>query len=154
MSLGYLFSTLRSRRLSGRQRLGFLYLLGWRELYPWLSLQTYPILAYWFLRGHPPVEWFVPVFVFTTLLTFSSGVAQAWTAWRLATPELRRRGRWFLLFGLCSQLFYSEYKNVIARTAHLKEAMRERKWKVTPRPTREDPSPERRIAPVAAHEPA
>jgi cellulose synthase/poly-beta-1,6-N-acetylglucosamine synthase-like glycosyltransferase len=156
VSLGYLFSTLRNRRLTGRQRLGFLYLLGWRELYPWLSLQTYPILAYWFLRGHPPVTWFVPVFVFTTLLTFSSGVAQAWTAWRLAAPELRRRGRWFLLFGLCSQLFYGEYKNVIARTAHLKEAMRERKWKVTPRPTRVDPSPERRIAPVAvpAHEPA
>ena len=43
---------------------------------------------------------------------------------------------------------------MIARTAHLKEAMRERKWKVTPRPTRVDPSPERRIAPVVAHEPA
>jgi cellulose synthase/poly-beta-1,6-N-acetylglucosamine synthase-like glycosyltransferase/DNA-binding response OmpR family regulator len=156
VSLGYLFSTLRNRRLTGRQRLGFLYLLGWRELYPWLSLQTYPILAYWFLRGRPPVEWFVPVFVFTTLLTFSSGFAQAWTAWRLAAPELRRRGRWFLVFGLCSQLFYNEYKNVIARTAHLKEAMRERKWKVTPRATRVDPALERHSAPlgVPAQEPA
>jgi hypothetical protein len=29
-----------------------------------------------------------------------------------------------------------EFKNVITRTAHLKEGMRERKWKVTPRSTR------------------
>jgi hypothetical protein len=88
------------------------------------------------LRGHPPVDWFVPVFVLTTLFTFSAGVAQGWTAWRLSAPELRRHRRWFLLFGVASQLFYTEYKNVITRTAHLKEAMRERKWKVTPRPAR------------------
>jgi hypothetical protein len=96
------------------------------------------------------------VFVFTTLLTFSAGFAQTWTAWRLAAPELRRRGRWFLLFGLCSQLFYTEYKNVIARTAHLKEAMRERKWKVTPRATQVDLARERHSTPLAvpAQEPA
>ena len=47
--------------------------------------------------------------------------------------ELRRRGRWFVVYGLVSQLLYTEFKNVVARTAHLKELMGERKWKVTPR---------------------
>ena len=119
-----------------RQKLGLAYLLGWREVYPWISLQTFPILAFWILRGSPPVSWFVPVFVATTLFTFSAGLVQAWSAWRLSAPALRKRGRWFVLYGLVSQLFYVELKNVIARTAHLKEGMRERRWKVTPRSTR------------------
>ena len=37
------------------------------------------------------------------------------------------------MFALSSLVFYTEYKNVMTRTAHLKEAMRERPWKVTPR---------------------
>jgi cellulose synthase/poly-beta-1,6-N-acetylglucosamine synthase-like glycosyltransferase/DNA-binding response OmpR family regulator len=136
VALRYLWDGLRNRQLSLRQKVGLAYLLGWREIYPWISLQTFPILAFWMLRGSPPVSWFVPVFVATTLFTFSAGVVQAWSAWRLAAPELRKRGRWFLLLGAVSQLVYVEFKNVITRTAHLKEGMRERKWKVTPRATR------------------
>jgi hypothetical protein len=78
----------------------------------------------------------VPVFVATTLSTFSPGVVQAWTAWRLSAPEIRKHGRWFLLYGLVSQLFYVELKNIITRTARLKEGMRDRRWKVAPRYTR------------------
>jgi hypothetical protein len=122
--------------LTVRQRLGLVYLLGWREIYPWISLQAFPILVYWLIRGQPPVDWFVPVFVFTTAFTLSAGLIQAWTAWRRSARDLRRHRRWFLFYGLVSQLFYAELKNVISRTAHIKEAMRERKWKVTPRPAR------------------
>jgi cellulose synthase/poly-beta-1,6-N-acetylglucosamine synthase-like glycosyltransferase len=136
VSLRYLGDAWRNRQLSLRQKAGLTYLLGWREVYPWISLQTFPILAFWFLRGEPPVSWFVPAFVATTLFTFSAGVVQAWTAWRLSAPELRRRGRWFVFYGLLSQLFYVEFKNVVTRTAHLKEGMRERRWKVTPRSNR------------------
>jgi hypothetical protein len=32
-----------------------------------------------------------------------------------------------------ASLGYTDLKNVIARTAHIKEAMREKTWKVTPR---------------------
>jgi hypothetical protein len=35
-----------------------------------------------------------------------------------------------------------EFKNVIARTAHIKEAMQERRWKVTPRSVPDAPTPE------------
>jgi cellulose synthase/poly-beta-1,6-N-acetylglucosamine synthase-like glycosyltransferase/DNA-binding response OmpR family regulator len=135
VALRHLRAALRSRELTLRQKLGCLHLLGWRELFPWLSLQTLVILTYWLLRSDPPVSWFVPVFVATTLLTFSAGPLQAWTAWRMAHPSIRRHGGWFVLYGVASQLFYAELKNVIARTAHIKEAMRERKWKVTPRAT-------------------
>ncbi len=134
VSMRHLLAMLRNDRLSRRQRIGLAYLLGWREIYPWISLQAFPILAYWFLRGAPPVDWFVPVFVLTTLFTTSAGVMQTWSAWRLARPHLRRRGRWFVAFGFASLAFYTEYKNVITRTAHLKELMREKQWKVTPRP--------------------
>ena len=133
VSLRHLVTMVRNPGLSRRQRFGLLYLLGWREVYPWISLQAFPILAYWFLRGSPPVDWFVPIFVFTTLFTTSAGAMQSWTAWRLARPELRKRRRWFAVFALSSLVFYTEYKNVMTRTAHLKEAMRERQWKVTPR---------------------
>lgn len=133
VAMQHLRAALRSRELTVRQKLGCVQLLGWRELYPWLSLQTLTILAFWAVRGTPPVEWFVPVFVFTTLLTFSAGPIQAYTAWRCAHPSVKRHARWFVFFGLVSQLAYVEVKNVIARTAHIKEAMRDRRWKVTPR---------------------
>ena len=133
VALRHLRAALRSPELSLRQRLGCLHLLGWRELVPWLSLQTFAILAFWLLRGEPTVKWFVPVFVGTTLLTFSAGPVQAWTALRLSHPSVGRHKSWFFFYGLFSQLFYAEFKNVINRTAHIKEAMRERKWKVTPR---------------------
>lgn len=140
VSLRHLVTMVRNPGLTRRQRFGLLYLLGWREIYPWISLQVFPILGYWFLRGSPPVDWFVPVFVLTTLFTTSAGAMQSWTAWRLARPELRRRRRWFAMFALSSLVFYTEYKNVMSRTAHLKEAMRERRWKLTPR-TAHAPAP-------------
>jgi len=148
VSWRYLWTALRNGQLTVRQRVGFVYLLGWREVYPWISLQIFPILAYWLLRGEPVISWVVPVFLATTAFTFSAGVAQAWTAWRLATPDLHRRGRWFLLYGLVSQLLYTEFKNVVARTAHLKELMGERSWKVTPRTAR--PTSSARV-PADAH---
>jgi hypothetical protein len=118
---------------SNRHRMGVAFLLGWREVYPWVSLQMFPLLAFWWFKGEPAIEWFVPIFVFTSLLTFSAGPAQTWYAWRLAHPSIKQHKRWFVVLGLSSLFFYTEVKNVVGRTAHLKELMRERKWKVTPR---------------------
>jgi cellulose synthase/poly-beta-1,6-N-acetylglucosamine synthase-like glycosyltransferase len=41
---------LRSSHLSIRQKAGLFYLLGWREIYPWVSLQMIPIVAFWATR--------------------------------------------------------------------------------------------------------
>ena len=46
VSYKHLEQALRSRKLSVRQKLGLLQLLGWREFYPWLSVQVIPILLY------------------------------------------------------------------------------------------------------------
>ena len=118
---------------TARGRLGLTYLLGWREVYPWLTMQMVPLLTFWWVRGRPPMNWFIPFFAITSLFTLSAGPIQGWFAWKLAHPSIRQHGRWFVLFVLSSVVFYTEFKNAIARTAHIKEAMRERKWKVTPR---------------------
>ena len=63
----------------------------------------------------------------------SNRPAQIWFTYRLAHPEIRRCKGWFVAYYLLSVLFYIEWKNIIARVAHIKEAMGERKWIVTPR---------------------
>ncbi|MDH4276877.1 MAG: glycosyltransferase [Acidimicrobiia bacterium] len=116
-----------------RQRIGAAHLLGWREIYPWISQQVAPLFTFWFLRGNPPVDWFIPLFVATTVFTLSVGPAQVWFAWRLADPSIKANRSWFWLYLIASTFVYTEAKNIVARTAHIKEIMRERKWKVTPR---------------------
>ena len=115
-----------------RGRIGAFYLLAWREVYPWVSLQMFPLVAFWLLRGKP-MNWFVPIFVVTTLFTFSAGPGQMLFAWRLGDGSIKQHRRWYWLFLFASLTFYTELKNVIVRTAHLKELMGERTWKVTPR---------------------
>ena len=132
VSLGHLRAGLTSRTLTPQQKLGFLFLLGWREVYPWLSLQMFPIVAYYLTVGHE-LDWFVPVFVLTTLFTTSVGPSQTLFAYRNSDPQIRARRRWFLSYLLVATLFYTEYKNVIGRVAQVKQLMREKSWKVTPR---------------------
>jgi CheY-like chemotaxis protein/cellulose synthase/poly-beta-1,6-N-acetylglucosamine synthase-like glycosyltransferase len=130
---------LQSPHLSWRQKLGIAHLLAWREIYPWLSLQIIPILVYHIWWRGQPVNWFIPFFFFTTLVMLSNGPAQVWFTYYLAHPEIKRRKRWFLSYYLLSILFYIEWKNIIARVAHIKEAMGERIWIPTPRDrTREE----------------
>jgi cellulose synthase/poly-beta-1,6-N-acetylglucosamine synthase-like glycosyltransferase/GGDEF domain-containing protein len=133
VSWRHLMPMLRRRGAPLRSRIGAFYLLAWREIYPWISLQIFPLIAFWLLQGDPPINWFVPIFVITTLFTLSAGPAQVAFARRLAHPSIKQHPRWFLLFFLASVFFYTEMKNVIVRTAHLKELMGEKTWKVTPR---------------------
>ena len=118
------------------RRIGAFYLLAWREVYPWVSLQIFPLIAFWLLRGDPAIDWFIPIFVVTTLFTLSAGPAQVIFARKLAHPSIKQHKRWFFLFFFSSLFFYTEMKNVIVRTAHLKELMGEKTWKVTPRSVR------------------
>jgi hypothetical protein len=97
-------------------------------------MQVGPLLVYWVLRGEPLVSWLGPVFAATTMFAMGAGVLQTWTAWHLAHPSVRR-WQWFLGLGLFSQFAFTRLKNVAARTAHIKQAMREDTWTVTPRST-------------------
>jgi DNA-binding response OmpR family regulator/cellulose synthase/poly-beta-1,6-N-acetylglucosamine synthase-like glycosyltransferase len=132
VSVKHLPQALRSKQLSLRQKLGFVHLLGWREIYPWLSPQMFPIIAFWIWRGHV-LNWFLPIFVLTTVFTLSVGPGQTLFTYILSAPEIRRRKRWFVFYLIMTSLFYTEFKNLIARVAVIKELMHERAWKVTPR---------------------
>ena len=132
VSLGHLRAGLRSPTLTLQQKLGFLFLLGWREVYPWLSLQMFPIVAFYLTVGED-LDWFVPVFVLTTLFTTTVGPSQTLFAYRQADPEIRKHRRWFLWYLVLATVFYTEWKNVIGRVAQVKQLMRESSWKVTPR---------------------
>ncbi|MGW9042365.1 glycosyltransferase [Streptomyces lydicus] len=135
VSLKHLWRGLRSPAFTVRQKLGLLVLLGWREVQPWLTLQILPVLLYsaWKAGGVQHLDWAVPVCVLAMLLTVAAGPVQALFAWRLAVPELRARTRWFWSYLLLSTVFYSHFKNMVARQAHLKEALGDRQWRVTPR---------------------
>lgn len=137
VSLKHLSTAWRSPHLSVRQKLGFFHLLGWREFYPWLSVQALPIILYWlFLDSRREVDWLVPIFVLSALFTLSVGPAQTLFAYLRAEPGIRRNRRWFWFYLAVSSVFYTPFKNLLAVVAQLKEIRRERAWKVTPRTTR------------------
>lgn len=137
VSLMHTLRALLSKNLSWRQKLGFVHLLAWREFYPILSLQIFPIVLFW-LYGPTArsVDWFVPIFVLTSLFTLSVGPWQALFAYLRAEPQIRRRASWFWFYLFVSSVFYTPYKNLLAVVAQLKELRHERAWKVTPRTTK------------------
>ena len=141
VSIVHLPRALRSSALSLRQKIGALYLFGWREVYPWISLQMFPILAYWLFKyGPTSLNWLIPLFVLTTLFTLSTGPGQTVFAYHLAAPDIKRHRSWFLLYLVAASIFYTELKNVITRVAHVKELLGEQRWKVTPRTARSTPA--------------
>ncbi|WP_246201463.1 glycosyltransferase [Streptomyces alboniger] len=135
VSLKHLWRGLRSPVFTPRQKTGLFVLLGWREVQPWLTLQILPILLHAAVRagGADRLDWAVPVCLVAAAVTLSAGLVQAGFAWRLAVPELRRRKSWFWRYLLVSTFFYTHFKNMVARAAHLKEVLGDRQWRVTPR---------------------
>ncbi|MRR29682.1 glycosyltransferase family 2 protein, partial [bacterium] len=135
VSLEHFMNAIRSKRLTPRQKLGAVYLLAWRELYPWISSQMFPIIAFWAVkyRGLDKIDWLIPIFVLTSLFTLSVGPGQAMFAYLKSDNEIKRHKGWFWQYLFFSSIFYTEFKNIIARIAQIKEVMGERSWRITPR---------------------
>jgi len=135
ISLKWLIPAMRAPTLSIRQKLGMIQLLAWRELYPWVSIQIVPLIAWWAVEAGSlaRIEWFVPLFVVSTLFTLSTGPGQILFTWRLADPQLKRHPAWFGFYVVTSVLFYAGLKNAWNRIAHYKEWRGETAWVVTPR---------------------
>jgi len=136
VSLKRLLPMLASKRLTLRNKLGAVHLLAWREIFPWVSLQIFPIIVYWAWRegGLHQLNWFVPLLLVLTVATLATGPGQILFTYFLADPAHRKRHKiWFLFYVATSFFFYSEYKNLLARVAQIKEFLGERAWKVTPR---------------------
>jgi cellulose synthase/poly-beta-1,6-N-acetylglucosamine synthase-like glycosyltransferase len=131
----HLRPALSSDQLDGRQKLGAAFLLGWAQVIPWITIQVVPILAFvaWRNGGLGHLDWLVPLFVLLSIFTFSVGAAQAIFAYLLGDDTIRRHRGWFVLYALHSILWFGEFKNLIVRTAQLKELIGERQWRVTPR---------------------
>ncbi len=132
VSCRHLGPALASPYLSLRQKLGVAYLLGFREIYVWIAMLAWPLLAFLVWRDGG-IDFSSPIFALVTLFVTVSGPVQTLAAWRLATPELRQHPRWFWGAAVANLLFYTEFKNLIARVAHLKQLRGEHQWVVTPR---------------------
>ena len=128
-------AALTSRRLGARQKLGALFLLGWTQVVPWITVQAIPILAFtaWRNRGINDFNFLIPLFVLLTVFTLSVGVAQTVFAYLLSDASIRRHRSWFVIYALHSVVWFGEFKNVISRVAQLKEVSGESHWRITPR---------------------
>ena len=132
VSTRHLRPILGSDDLSVRQKLGATYLLGWREVYPWLAVLAWPLFCFLAWRDGG-LDLSSPIFLLATLFVTVSGPLQTYAAWRLACPEVRRHGWWFVGAAVANVLCYTEAKNVVNRVAHLKQLRGEHQWVVTPR---------------------
>lgn len=131
VSLRHLLSMMRLPHFTFRQKFGVFMLLFQREIYPWVSTQIFPLLAFWWLRGDL-LHWAVPIFLAATIFTMTVGPGTVFITYRQAHPSVKRKW-WFLQYGIFSTFLYTEAKNIIARVAHLKELLGESSWRVTPR---------------------
>ena len=127
--------SLKSKGLSLRQKIGMVHLLGWREAFPWMSMQIVPIVAYdWWRKGEVDMStWTQGILFWITLFILLTGPGQMLFTWFRADKTFRAHRGWFWGYLIRSVLFYAGYKNLLARVANLKEAAGERAWKVTPR---------------------
>lgn len=134
VSLCHLAPLLRSPHLSLRQKAGVFHLLAWREIFPWASLQVLPVLAFWILQKGSlhALDWTVPLLLATTVYVLSTGPLQTLFTHANASPEVRKRKGWFLLYFLASN-FYAEFLTHVTRIAHLRQLTGEREWRITPR---------------------
>ena len=133
VTLSHQAAIVRSPRLSGELKLYWTYLLGWRELFPVLSLQIFALLLTNVLLGRE-LSWFYdPYLIITTTLTLIAGPIAAMMTWRVALESHRRELRaWFFIYAATS-LLYTTAKNTVAMVATVRELLGERGWIVTKR---------------------
>jgi cellulose synthase/poly-beta-1,6-N-acetylglucosamine synthase-like glycosyltransferase len=132
VSLRHGHATVTKSGLSARAKLGIFMLLGWREIFPWAASLMWPTIAFviWRESGLPSFE---PILALITVATLTSGPIQVAFAYRVATPDIRHRTSWWWRYLFVSTFFYSEFKNLIVRIAHLRHLLRQDEWVVTPR---------------------
>jgi cellulose synthase/poly-beta-1,6-N-acetylglucosamine synthase-like glycosyltransferase len=139
---------IRSPRLTGELKLYWTYLLGWRELFPLLSLQIFSLLIATVLLGREFTWFYDPYLDFTSIVTLIAGPLLGIYTYRLALERQRRELRgWFVIYA-CTSLLYTTAKNTVAIVATVRELLGQRGWIITRRSASAKQTPQ--VASVAA----
>jgi cellulose synthase/poly-beta-1,6-N-acetylglucosamine synthase-like glycosyltransferase len=119
-----------AKHFTPQQRFGGFKMFIWRELYPWISLQRWPVIIFWLMtRDH--IDWGNPLWVATSAITIGTGPAQCFLIAKVRDNAIPVR--WLVFYAFAS-LLYVEFKNTIVRIAQMKQVMGESEWVVTARP--------------------
>ena len=104
------------------------------------SQQLFPLVALLAIRagGIGQLDWAIPIFVATSIFTFSTGPLQAAFAYKLADRAIKQHKSWFWAHLFFNTFSYTEYKNVIERVAPVKQFMGGSELRITPRSTGSD----------------
>jgi cellulose synthase/poly-beta-1,6-N-acetylglucosamine synthase-like glycosyltransferase len=141
-------AVIRSPRLTGELKIYWTYLLGWRELFPLLSLQIFSLLIASALLDNRFTWFYDPFLDATSIVTVIAGPLLGLYTYRLALDSRRKELRgWFVIYGVTS-LLYTTAKNTVAIVAIVRELLGQRGWIITRRSADSKPSP--RIAVAAA----
>ena len=141
VSKKWLRSLLASPFLERKQKVGTAFLFGWRELQPWLAWQMVALLAWQALHGMSYSRP-LPAWLLTAALTLGVSAFQAVLGYSLGWKGVAAdRRRLFIRYALANTLFYSEFRSMLARVAHMREFLGERTWRVTHRAFPEPETP-------------
>ncbi len=121
--------------LSLQQRFGLAFLLRWREVQPWIVQLVLPLMVFWLWQNNWSLSEVTDtnLLLLATTLVLSTAPGQTLFAWLRAGPTTRKHPWWFIGYLFVGALFYGEWRNLVARTAHLRELLGVSEWAITPR---------------------
>lgn len=140
VALKHTGALMRSPHFTVRQKAMWFYLLAWREVYPALAIQFFPLVFTSLLTGIK-IHWFgSPWLIAAAVLNWGSGPFVLLATYACAPPRTRRGlGAWYWSYGLCG-LVYTTLKVTVTLAAQVSHLQRNREWVTTPRtgPTKEN----------------
>ena len=124
---------MRSPHYTPFQKFLWFYLLAWREFYPALSIQFFPLLLVSALTGIR-IHWFGnPFFIASAILNLGCGPLVLLATYACAPPRARKGlGAWYWIYGLFS-LVYTTLKLTVTLVAQFSHLTHDREWVTTPR---------------------
>ena len=133
VTLKHTGSLMRLPHFTPFQKFLWFYLLAWREFYPALSIQFFPLLLTSALTGIR-IHWFGNLFFLCAgILNLGCGPLVLLATYRLAPPRARKGlGAWYWIYGLFS-LVYTTLKLAVTLVAQFSHLARDREWVTTPR---------------------
>eukprot|EP00892_Ulva_mutabilis_P007702 jgi/Ulvmu1/5303/UM022_0097.1 len=130
VSLKHLVPLMFSPYTSFRQKIGFFTLLGWREIFVYLTL--HPLLLLLIYVNRNQVLTLELLFITTGSAIFSVGLVRCLAAWVLARGEVRNSGATFILY-MFAQLGWLIYLNWIQVMGHCQAMLGMNAWVPTVR---------------------